>query len=185
MLEDLVGDLDVGLGEGLEGVLVLRGQRRVNVVPEESEGRTSQGLHLVQFGLEVLDVGRGGVGHVQARGDAVEEGDALLLTGVDQRFELGLFTLVVGIPPHGAVFVVILGGVEISVEAEGLHLAVEVEALAMGPGAVVESLDHTTEESVGVIPRGRGGHVVVGHRGRGVATKAKATDGGRIPEKDT
>ena len=47
---------------------------------------------------------------------------------------------VVSVPPECAVLVVVLGGVEVGVEAVALHLAEQVHPLTPRPGAVVEAL---------------------------------------------
>ena len=68
-----------------EGLPVLLGQRGVDVVPEEGEGRASEGAEVVALGLEVGHVLRAGVDHVEPGGDAVVEGHAALLAGLDER----------------------------------------------------------------------------------------------------
>ena len=68
-----------------EGLPVLLGQRGVDVVPEEGEGRAPEGAEVVALGLEVGHVLRAGVAHVEPGGDAVVEGHAALLAGLDER----------------------------------------------------------------------------------------------------
>ena len=50
---------------------------------------------------------------------------------------------VVGVPPEGAVLVVVLGGVEVGVEPVALHLPEEVQPLAARPRTVVKALQRT------------------------------------------
>ena len=50
---------------------------------------------------------------------------------------------VVGVPPEGAVLVVVLGGVEVRVEPVALHLPEEVQPLTTRPRTVVKDLQRT------------------------------------------